>query len=259
MRAPPDAAFPDDAPKAKPSSLARALALVGGIFACEIGAALLFVFARQPLLALLAGGVGMAIALRWVRLHVRRADAAVESGLAAAREALDAGNRSTAWNLACAAAEAAADRRKRNAALAVMATVAVEEKDLRTARDLVERMGSPRDVDPLLEAAMEMAVGRVDGAIRALEHGRRRPTFGAGAARRLVELLAERDELSRAVEVAVDCIDLLSEEELRNMVASLNAWGAAGHAATVAVALALRTPIATQQIALTRASDPLRD
>jgi hypothetical protein len=259
MRAPSDAAFPQEAPKARASSVAGAVALVGGIFACEIGATLLFVVARQPLLASLAAGAGMAIALRWARLHYRRADAAVDSGIAAAREALAVGNRTTAWNLACAAAETTADRRKRNAALVVMATVAVDEKDLRTARALIERMGSPRDVDPLLEAAIEVAAGRVDGAIRALEQGRRRPTFGAAAARRLVELLAERDDLSRAVEVAVDCIDLLSEQDLRNMIASLDAWGAAGHAATVAVALALRKPIVTQKIALPRAHDPLRD
>ena len=48
-------------------------------------------------------------------------------------------------------------------------------------------------------------------------------------------------------------------QNLRNMIASLDAWGAPDHAATVAVALALRTPMATQKIALRRASDPLRD
>jgi hypothetical protein len=43
------------------------------------------------------------------------------------------------------------------------------------------------------------------------------------------------------------------------MIASLEAWGAAGHAATVGVALALRTPIVPQKITLPRAHDPLRD
>jgi hypothetical protein len=259
MRAPSDAALPDNAPRGKSSSVAGAVALVGGISAFEIGAALLFVLARQPLLAMLSSGAGMVLALRWIRLYHRRTEAAVESGIVAAREALAVGNRTTAWNLACAAAEAAADRLKRNVALTVMATVAVDEKDLRTARDLVERMGSPRDVDPLLEAAIELCRGRVDGAIRALDEGRQRPMFGAAAARRLVELLAERDDLARAVEVAIDCIDLLPEQDLRNMLTSLEAWGAPGHAATLAVALALRTPIVTQEIALGRASDPLRD
>jgi hypothetical protein len=254
-----DVGSPADALAAKGSSAGGAVALLGAIFACEIGATLLFVFARRPLLALVEVVAGMAIALRWVRAHRRLADAAVGSQIAAAREALAVGNRTTAWNIACAAAEAAADRCKRNAALAVMIDVAVDEKDLRTARMLLARIGPAREVDPLLEARIEMAEGGPEMAIRALERGRRRPSFGGAAARRLVELCAERDDLSRAVEVALDCIDLLPEEDLRNMIASLDAWGAPDHAATVAVALALRTPFAPQKIALGRATDPLRD
>jgi hypothetical protein len=259
MRAPSHVVLLDDAAGRRSSSAGRALALVGAIFACEVGATLLFVLARQPLLALLVIAVGLGIALRWVRSHRRRAALAIASQLAAAREALAGGNRTAAWNLACRAAQAAADRRRRNAALAVMIDVAVEERDLRTARSLLGRMGSERDVDPLAECAIEVADGGPEAGIRALEWGRRRPTFGAAAARRLIELLAERDELSRAVEVALASIDLLSEQDLRNMIASLEGWGAPGHAATVALALALCAPTATRQIGLTHAPDPLRD
>jgi hypothetical protein len=254
------ATSPDGGPRANASSAAAVLVLVGAIFACEIGATLLFVFAGRPLLALVALAAGIAIALRWIRAHRRFADAEAQSQIAAAREALAAGNRTTAWNLACAAAEAAAAGRRRNAALGVMIDVAVDEKDLGTARELLARIRPAHDVDPLLEAAIAMAGAGPEGAIRALEEGRRRPTFGAAAARRLVELLAERDELSRAVEVALDFIDLLSEQDLHNMIASLGAWGAPGHAATVAVAMAFRSPSGTQNVAVTRASShPLRD
>ena len=239
--------------------MGEALALVAAIFTCEVGAALLFVFARRPLLALLTVAVGIAIALRWVRAHRRRLDAEVARQLAAAREALAARNPAAAWTLASAAAEGAADRPTRNTALAVMIEAAVDRRDLRTARALLARMARASDVDPLLEARIELADGGHEMAIRALERGRKRPTFGGAAARRLVELWAEREDLSRAVGAALDCIDLLAEDDLRNMIASLDAWGAPDLAATVAVALALRAPIVTQEIALARAPDPLRD
>jgi hypothetical protein len=241
------------------SSVAGAVGLVAAIFACEVGASLLFVLARQPLLGFAAAGAGMGIALRWVRRHRRLADAALGRQIAAAKEALAARSYTTAWNLACAAAEAAPDRQRRNAALNVMAEVAIDEKNLRAARELLVRMGSARDLDPLLEAAIETADARPDAAIDALERARRRPTFGGAAARRLVELLAERDDLARAVEIALDCIDLLAVQDLRNMQASLEAWGAPGHAATIGVALALRAPMAPQKRSLPPAPDPLRD
>jgi hypothetical protein len=233
--------------------------LVAAMFACEVGASLLFVLVRQPLLGFAAAGAGMGIALRWVRRHRRLADAALGSQIAAANEALAVRSYTDAWNIACAAAKAASDRRRRNAALTVMAEVAIDENNLRAARELLGRMGPAPDVDPLLEAAIATADGRPDDAIAALERARPRPTFSGAAARRLVELLAERDDLPRAVEIALDCIDLLAVQDLRNMQASLEDWGAPGHAAAIGVALALRAPMAPQKLSLPPAPDPLRD
>ena len=95
-------------------------------------------------------------------------------------------------------------------------------------------MGPPRMVNPLLEARIENADGHADRAREALERGRSRPTFGAAAARLLVEMHAEANDLSRAVGVAIDCIDLLSVDDLRNMIASLEAWGEPLQAAALA-------------------------
>ncbi len=233
--------------------------LVVTILGCEVGASLLVALARQPLIALGVTGVAVAHALRWARRHRQRLDAALRGQVASATSALAEGRHTIAWNIACAAAAAAPGWRMRNAALTVMVEVAIAEKNLRTARELVGRMGPARHVDPLLEANIEMSDGRAEGAIQALLRGRRRPAFGRAAARRLVELCAEENDLARAVAVALDCIDLLGVQDLLNMIASLEAWGAPGHAETVAVALALRAPLTAREISLGQAPDPLGD
>jgi hypothetical protein len=254
--APSQATSADDAPPAT-SSARGAVALVWAIFASELGAALLFVVARQPALALLSTAVGITLALGWAGRHHRRGETVATGRIAAAREALAAGKHTIAWNIACAVAAGALDRRTHRAALTVMVKVAIEEKDLRKARALLARMGPPRQVDPLLEAAIELASGRADGAIRALRRGRERPVFGRAAARQLVELCAAGNDLEGAVAAALDCIDLLAAQDLRNMIASLEAWGAPELAGTVAVALALRAPVAAREISLGPAPDPL--
>ena len=235
------------------------MALIATIFSCEVGASLLLVLARRPMLAGVVTGVAVVLALLWARRHRQRVEAALRGQVASATSALAEGRHTVAWNIACAAAGGAPDRWTRNAALTVMVKVAIAEKKLRTARALVERMGPARHVDPLLEAAIELADGGAEGAIQALLRARRRPAFGRAAARRLVELCAEENDLGRAVAAALDCIDLLAAQDLRNMIASLEAWNAPGHAETIAVALALRAPLTAREISLGHAPDPLGD
>jgi uncharacterized protein YfiM (DUF2279 family) len=246
----------DDAPF--PTS-GGSVALVATIFTCEVGASLLVVLTRQTMIALVVTGMAVALALHWARRRRQRVGAASSGQVAAARSALAEGRATIAWSIARDAVAWAPDRRRRNAALAVMVKVAIEEKNLRTARELLGRMGPAGQVDPLLEAAIEKADGGAEDAIQALLRARRRPAFGRAAARRLVELCAEENDLARAVEVALDCIDLLAVQDLRNMIASLEAWGAPGHAETVAVALALRAPLTAREISLGRTPDPIGD
>ena len=226
------------------SPSAGAAVLVVGLFACEVTASLLVALQKSLALGMVFVGAGIALALGWARRHRRRAELLVGAQIATAKALLAEGQGTAAWNLACAAANTATDRRLCNAALAVMVQLSLDERNYRSARQLFARMGPPRMVDPLLEAAIEKADGHADLAREALARGRRRPTFGTAAARLLVEMYAEANDLSRALEVAIDCIDLLSVEDIRNMIASLEAWDEPSHAAALSVALTVRMAVA---------------
>lgn len=234
------------------SEVVGSAVLLGGLFGCEVTASLLVGLQKRPGLGMLFVAAGIALALEWVRRHRRRVDLVVGAEIAAAKALLTEGRSTAAWNTACAAANRAAHQRLRNAALAVMVQVSIEEKNYQTARQVLARMSPRGIVDPLLEATIEKADGHPDRARQALEQGRSRPAFGAAAARLLVEMHAEADDLQRAVEVAIDCIDLLTIEEIRNMIASLEAWGEPSHAVALSVALTVRTAVAASSIRLSR-------
>ena len=55
----------------------------------------------------------------------------------------------------------------------------------------------------------------------------------------LVELYAEANDLERAVEVAIEHLDLLDPHDVQNMISSLRAWGEPQHAATLGIAAAM--------------------
>ena len=240
----------------------EAALLVVGVFGCEVTASLLVGLQKRPALGMVFVGAGIALALGWARRHRRRAELLVGTQIAAAKALLEEGRSTAAWNGACAAANAATDlklRRLRNAALAVMVRVSLDERNYRSARQLFARMGPPRMVDPFLEATIENADGHPDRAREALERGRSRPAFGPAAARLLVEMYADTDDLNRAVELAIDRVDLLKVQELRNMIASLEAWGEPDHAAALSLALTARIAAAATDIHLSGSPDPLRD
>src|SRR5579871_4985672 len=225
---------------------------LAGIFACEIAAALLVGVARSPGAGLACVGLGMTIALRWANAYRRDADTAVAAQVDSARGLLADGRRTEAWNLASAAADATAGGRLRNAALTVMARAAIADRECDTARELVTRMTG--QVDPLLLAEIALVEGRTASAVALLERARARRTFGPAAARRLVELHAEAGDLQRAVSVALAHLPLLDGQDVRNMIASLEAWGAPELAARVADALG-RPPPEKREAILARAPE----
>lgn len=231
-----------------------AVPLVLGISACEIGASLVVGLTGRLMWGALLAGLGLAIALRWVRRYQRLAGAGVAAEIAAAKLLVADGRTTVAWNRACAAAQAAPGRDLRNAALVVMAGIAIDDRDHRTAREVVARMVGP--VDPLLVARIACVDGDLGRAIEVLEAARGRPSFGAAAARRLIELHAEVDDLKRAVQVALDHLELMNGEDLRNMLASLEAWGDAAGAARLAGALAAHSPPAAREPPLGGSPEP---
>lgn len=195
-----------------------------GIVACEVTTSLLVALCRKPALGLLFVGLGIAIALGWLRRYRRHADAVVSDRIETARRLLAEGSHLAAWNTACAAADAAAGPRLRNAALTVMARIALDDRRYQTARQVLGRLKPRWSVDPCLEAAIERADGGVDRAIETLERARSRATFDGAAARLLIELCGEANHLERAARTAIAHLDLLDVRDVRHMIASLAEW-----------------------------------
>ncbi len=219
------------------------------VFACETAATVSVAVQRRPLLGLLFVGVGLAIAHGWARRHRRRANTRVGDQIESARRLLADGSHSAAWDTACAAADAAGSQPLCNAALAVMVRVALEEKRYRIAREIWGRMRPRPFADPCLEAALERADGGAVRAAESLERARRQPTFDGAAARLLIELYAEMDQLEQAVRIAIEHLDLLEGEDVRTMIGWLETWGQADRAAVLAAALTKRTSGADHALA----------
>jgi hypothetical protein len=220
--------------------LGRDMVLIVGVFACEATASFLVSIQRRPTLGLVFVGAGLAIALRWARRHRRHTDAIVSGQIESAKRLLADGIHVAAWNAACAAAGAAAGQRLCNAALAVMVRVALAENRYETARQILGRMRPRWLVDPCLEAAVERADGGDERAAEALERARSRPTFDGAAARLLIELRAQANQLDRAVRIAVDHLELLADHDVRTMIAWFETWGEPHQAAVLALALTTR-------------------
>jgi len=208
---------------------------------------------------MLSGAVGIAIALGWLRRYRRHADAVVSDQIETAKRLLDEGSHLTAWNMASAAANSAAGPLLRNAALTVLARIALDQGRYQIARRALRRMRPRWAADPCLEAAIERADAGADQAIEALERARSWPTFDGAAARLLIELCGEANDLDRAARIAIAHLDLLEIHDVRNMIASLTDWGEPHHAAAVAMALTLRLAGAGRQVRLSESPGPSRD
>ena len=225
------------------------LSLVG-IIASEVTASLLVALHKRPALGILSVAIGIAIALGWLRRHRRHADAVVSDQIETAKRLLAEGSHLAAWNRASVAADSAAPAWLRNAALTVMARIALDERRYQLARQALHGMRPRWAADPCLEAAIERADGGTDDAIEALERARSRPTFDGAAARLLIELCAEANYLDRAARIAIAHLDLLEVHDVRNMIASLADWGEPHHAAAVTMALTIRLSGTGRQIRL---------
>jgi hypothetical protein len=232
---------------AEASAPGTAISLVG-VTACEVAASLLVGLQRKPMLGIFFLGLGVAIALGWLRRYRRHADAIAGDQIQTATRLLADGSHAAAWEAADAAVRVAAGTRQLDAALTIMVRIAISEKRCQTAREVLGQMRAHGLVDPFLEAAIERADGRADRARETLERARRLPSFGAAAARLLVELYAEADHLDRAVAIALEHLDLLEVHDLRNMIASLEAWDEPQHAAALSLALTIRSARPDRQI-----------
>jgi hypothetical protein len=165
-----------------------------------------------------------------------------------ASEQIDAADRSRgernyrdAWILAQTAARNASGSRLYNAAISVLARVALDEGRFEKARNVLSRTRPIQLADPHLQATIERMDGQPESAIVVLEAAQRLPAFHRDCARLLVELHAEANNLDRAVEVAITSLALIGTDDIRRMICSLKAWGEFRHAAILAMALSKHT------------------
>jgi len=89
-------------------------------------------------------------------------------------------------------------------------------------------------------AARAAAEGCTGMAIAILESTRARTNLNRPAARLLIDLHASADDVGRAVEVALEHIELLDPADVRNMIASLEAWGERRYAAVLTAAVSFQ-------------------
>jgi hypothetical protein len=105
------------------------------------------------------------------------------------------------------------------------------------ARDIIEKLEREIPADPYLIAAVEDALGSSERARAWLEAERRQGVRRTDSAKLLIDLYARAGELERAVDVATDSIDVLSEEDARAVYAAGISGGAANEAARLHLAI----------------------
>jgi hypothetical protein len=126
----------------------------------------------------------------------------------------------------------------------VAVAVALAFRWLRAQRRRAEAGARERLALARAEALAAATGGQVDRAIEILEQARDDAPLDGPAARLLIETYARRDDLSRAVEVAVEHLPLLDPDDVRNMIASLEAWNERQHAAALAFAVTVQSTAA---------------
>jgi eukaryotic-like serine/threonine-protein kinase len=240
IRDPRSTATPREVPEVRQGGGFGTVATLVEIGTAEMAAVVAFLAFRSPGVALAILGAGIALMFRWAKERHALTDASVAEQIATANALRAEGKYRDAWALACVAARRASRPDSRSSALTLLARVALEEGRIETARELLSRVPIAQRIDLPVQVAIERADGRADRAIQLLEAARLRGNFGREAARLLVELHAEASDLDRAVQVAVESLDLIAPEDVRSMIASLNAWGEFRHAAAVVRAVSER-------------------
>jgi Zn-dependent protease len=105
------------------------------------------------------------------------------------------------------------------------------------ARESLERLERDTPTDPYLVAAVEDALGAPERARAWLEAERRQGVQRTESVKLLIDLYARSGELERAVDLAADAIDVLSEEDARAVLAAGVAGGASSETARLTAAI----------------------
>ena len=170
-------------------------------------------------------GAGVVSAFEWAKLQDQAVTTRVTSQLTVARLLLQQERYAESRALSEEVAQRARDLETRNTALSTLAWAWMGEGNTRRAREALARILPTSAVDPYLVAALENADGHPERAISVLEQQRRQTTLSREAARLLVDLHAQRGDLSQAADVARDLSRVLGPDDLRRIAHALERAG----------------------------------
>ncbi len=134
------------------------------------------------------------------------------------RRALDEGDTRRARDLALEVSERARTDAMRDAAGVLLAWIHVADHDGPRARSALARLSPRAAIDPYTLAAVEDAAGNAVGALQILEIARQQGMRAVPMSKLLIDLYARAGELSRAVQVAADDVEILGQSDSRKVL-----------------------------------------
>jgi Zn-dependent protease len=213
-------------------------AIISGIMGTSV-AILGYILLDNLWVAFLFGSAAVT-AIRQVRFHwsskVDR-DAGLEEELAHARAAIVQGEVDQVMKRATRIVQEARTSTLKNGGLLAQAWAHASSGRRVEARETIERLERDAPADPYLVAAVEDALGSPERARAWLEAERRQGIQRPESIKLLIDLYARGGELERAVELAADSVEVLSEEDARAVLAAGLQGGAATGTERLAAAI----------------------
>jgi Zn-dependent protease len=213
-------------------------AIISGVVGASV-AILGYVVRNNLWLAFLFGSAAIT-AIRQVRFHWRSKadrDAGLEEELVRTRAAIAHGRVEDVKKSAARIVEEARTSAVKNGGLLARAWAEATLGRRADARETIEQLERDAPADPYLVAAVEDALGSPERARAWLEAERRQGIKRVESVKLLIDLYARGGELERAVDLATDSVDVLSEPDARAVLAAALQGGAATQAARLAAAI----------------------
>jgi Zn-dependent protease len=198
-----------------------------------------FLLLNNVWIAFLFGSAALAAIrqVRWLWLAKADRDAGLDEELARTRSAIARGEVDAVTAHAARIVEQARTSALKNAGLLAQAWAHATLGRRAEARETIERLAQDAPADPYLVAAVEDALGSPERARAWLEAEHRQGVKRIESIKLLIDLYARGGELERAVDLATDSLDVLSEADARAVLAAAVAGGASGEASRLAAAI----------------------
>jgi Zn-dependent protease len=198
-------------------------AMLVSVGVAEVACALAIAGLRSPWLGLIFLVAGVSTALQWLRTRRRVLNSEALEQLQQARALHDARRYGDACRAAEAVVHTACTSDTRNAALTLLARVAIHAGQPGKAAAAVRSIAPRSAVDAWTLAAVENANGHPERAIATLDRVRRREGLDQAGARLLIDLHASVGDYPSVTGVAIDLLRLLGPEDIDLVAGALHA------------------------------------